>query len=105
MLHINISIPNKLMDVEVIRTNLEDILMLLQKYFIECLVSVNNEQWDLLIKANINNNLKEQNFTICYNKADKTVHITAKTPIDIVYSFYFFYVRSFWGLFIYTQKS
>ena len=78
------------MDVEVIRTNLEDILMLLQKYFIECLVSVNNEQWDLLIKANINNNLKEQNFTICYNKADKTVHITAKTPIDIVYSFYFF---------------
>jgi len=45
------------MDVEVIRTNLEDILMLLQKYFIECLVSVNNEQWDLLIKANINNNL------------------------------------------------
>ena len=89
MLNVNISISKNLMDLNVIRSNFEDIIGLLKKYFIGD-ISINDEKWDLLIKAVINNNLNDQNFIVNYDKEHKTINIEAQTPVDIVYGFYFF---------------
>ena len=89
MLKVNINIPEELINITVIKTNLEDIINLLKKYF-TCELTINCREYDLLINITNNNNPKDKNVSLSYKAECKTIDIEATSPIDIVYGFYFF---------------
>lgn len=103
MLKVNFNIPEELMDTTVIKTNLEDIISLLKKYF-TYEPTINCKEYDLLITVTVNNNLKDKNIILSYKVESKTIHIEAKSSIDIVYAFYFFMTDVLGFIFFHPEK-
>ena len=103
MLKVNINIPEELINITVIKTNLEDIINLLKKYF-TCELTINCREYDLLINITNNNNPKDKNVSLSYKAECKTIDIEAKSPIDIVYGFYFFMTDVLGFVFLHPEE-